>query len=130
MIGDRWKDVEAGSHANGLDQVSQLRNSTDPGRSGTAGASRGDRESPQGGWSRRRGRMRNLGTLKIKIFADGADKAGMLKMYARPRPFYPRRAWLSPPVRRIHRHAAAFFPFSVHRFCSFVVTKESVTANV
>jgi transaldolase len=28
--------------------------------------------------------MRNLDTLKIKIFADGADKAGMLKMYQNP----------------------------------------------
>ena len=28
--------------------------------------------------------MRNPDTLKIKIFADGADKAGMLKMYQNP----------------------------------------------
>jgi hypothetical protein len=124
MIGDRWKDVEAGSHANGLDHVSQLRNST-------GGAGRLALPAANGRVRRAGGHAgEEVGTLKIKIFADGADKAGMLKMYARPRPFYPRRAWLSPPVRRIHRHAAAFFPFSVHRFCSFVVTKESVTANV
>jgi transaldolase len=28
--------------------------------------------------------MRTVGDLKIKIFADGADKAGMLEMYAKP----------------------------------------------
>lgn len=28
--------------------------------------------------------MKPLNTLKIKIFADGADKAGMLEMYAKP----------------------------------------------
>ena len=28
--------------------------------------------------------MKRLEDLKIKIFADGADKAGMLEMYAKP----------------------------------------------
>src|SRR5688500_20373265 len=28
--------------------------------------------------------MKTLGDLKVKLFADGADKAGMLEMYAKP----------------------------------------------
>ena len=28
--------------------------------------------------------MKSVGDLKVKIFADGADKAGMLEMYSKP----------------------------------------------
>ena len=28
--------------------------------------------------------MKKVEDLKVKIFADGADKAGMLEMYAKP----------------------------------------------
>src|SRR5579859_3838627 len=30
------------------------------------------------------GRMKKVSDLRVKIFADGADKAGMLEMYAKP----------------------------------------------
>lgn len=29
--------------------------------------------------------MKKVEDLKVKLFADGADKAGMLEMYANPR---------------------------------------------
>jgi transaldolase len=34
-------------------------------------------------WIRKK-RMKTIKDIKVKIFADGADKAGMLDMYARP----------------------------------------------
>jgi len=34
--------------------------------------------------ARRRGNLKTVSDLKVKIFADGADKAGMLEMYAKP----------------------------------------------
>lgn len=82
MVGDRWKDIDAGRNAgcrtffidygyaekrpSGYDYaVGSLREATDILLKG-------------------RTRMKTLEQLRVKIFADGADLAGMLEMYEKP----------------------------------------------
>lgn len=84
MVGDRWRDVEAGQRAGCtalfIDHHYNERQPVAP----------FVRVSSIGGaadWILRRGRRSTMTTvtdLNVKIFADGADKAGMLEMYAKP----------------------------------------------
>ncbi len=90
MVGDRWRDVEAGRRAGCqtvfLDFGYQERQPEDcdiraASLDEAAGlilervALRVSREGPV---------MTPVSELNVKIFADGADKAGMLEMYAKP----------------------------------------------
>ena len=83
MIGDRWRDVGAGNAAGckvffvdyGYDEVRPH----EPYRRVTSLGEAVDliiREEERS--------VKTIEELKVKIFADGADKAGMLEMYAKP----------------------------------------------
>lgn len=84
MIGDRWRDVEAGQRAGCtslfVDHGYRERQPDPPFvRVASIGAA--------ADWILRAGRSRKMTSvadLKVKIFADGADKAGMLEMYTKP----------------------------------------------
>jgi len=81
LVGDRWRDIEAGQRAG----VRCLF--IDHGY---------DERQPEGAFVRvdsivraaeeilRMSERPSVEALKVKIFADGADRAGMLEMYARP----------------------------------------------
>ena len=84
MIGDRWRDVDAGNAAGckaffvdyGYDEARPR--AAIPARD-IARVRRSDLIISKGGTKRE-----DDEELKVKIFADGADKAGMLEMYAKP----------------------------------------------
>jgi transaldolase len=85
LIGDRWRDVAAGQRAGCValfvDRQYDERQPDPPFiRVPTVGAA--------ADWilrtRRRETPMTSVADLKVKIFADGADKAGMLEMYAKP----------------------------------------------
>ena len=84
MIGDRWRDIAAGQRAGCtslfIDHGYRERQPDPPFvRVPSIGAA--------ADWILRTGRSRTMTSvadLKVKIFADGADKAGMLEMYAKP----------------------------------------------
>jgi transaldolase len=87
MIGDRWKDVEAGD---GRDvarfywpRTMASPTAIDPliARSVPSGSRSVD---PQPDATRRASAMRSPSELGIKLFADGADTAGMLALYRNP----------------------------------------------
>lgn len=86
MIGDRWRDIEAGRnagcttvlidyhYAEGKHIQPDIRVNT---------------LSEAVNWilikiSKKGDEFMNINDLKVKIFADGADKAGMLEMYTKP----------------------------------------------
>jgi transaldolase len=80
MVGDRWRDIEAGQRA-GVQCLFIDRGYTE--------------RQPEGEFVRvesivgaaeeiLRMTRPSVEQLKVKIFADGADRAGMLEMYARP----------------------------------------------
>ncbi len=86
MIGDRWKDIQAGHYAgcrsilidwgyheewNGKLPDKQVKTMPE---AASWILERYEREKS----------MKSLSELKVKIFADGADKAGMLEMYQNP----------------------------------------------
>jgi transaldolase len=86
MIGDRWRDIEAGQRAGcrtiliGSGYGEGLKSPPD-----AVVATLGDAAD----WilMQSRGRSNNMKTLdllKVRIFSDGADKAGMLEMYRNP----------------------------------------------
>ncbi len=86
MVGDRWRDIEAG-HRAGCTTILVDRRYAERGRpasrlsGGTPGRSRQvDPPSPK----RRSPFLNALSGLRVKIFADGADRAGMLEMYRNP----------------------------------------------
>lgn len=83
LIGDRWRDVAAGQRAGCvalfIDHHYSERQPEGPFvRVPSIGAA--------ADWilRRRNEPMTSVADLKVKIFADGADKAGMLEMYAKP----------------------------------------------
>jgi transaldolase len=83
MVGDRWRDVAAGQRAGCvslfIDHHYAERQPDGPFvRVASIGAA--------ADWilRRRNEPMTSVADLKVKIFADGADKAGMLEMYAHP----------------------------------------------
>lgn len=91
MVGDRWRDVEAGQKAGCLPVfIDYGYDERQPEGSFLRAASLAEaadlllarREfthpKPQ------RTAMKTIDQLNVKIFADGADKAGMLEMYAKP----------------------------------------------
>ena len=86
MIGDRWRDIEAGRRA-GCRTV-LIGNGYGEGMKSTpdaAFATVGDAADWIVAQSKERGRdVKTLDQLKVRIFADGADKSGMLEMYHNP----------------------------------------------
>lgn len=83
MVGDRWRDIEAGQRAGCtalfIDHGYRERQPQPPFvRVPSIGAA--------ADWilTARSRTMTSVADLKVKIFADGADKAGMLEMYAKP----------------------------------------------
>ena len=83
LVGDRWRDVVAGQRAGCvslfIDHHYDERQPEPPfGRVPSIAAA--------ADWilGRRNEPMTSVADLRVKIFADGADKAGMLEMYAKP----------------------------------------------
>lgn len=85
MIGDRWRDVAAGQRAGCValfvdHHYSEQQPDPPFVRISSVGAA--------ADWilrtRRRDDTMTSVADLKVKIFADGADRAGMLEMYAKP----------------------------------------------
>jgi D-glycero-D-manno-heptose 1,7-bisphosphate phosphatase len=85
MVGDRWRDIEAGRRAgcrtillgNGYGEIFPW--AADHQTRLTAGGGILDHSTEQ---ARAGGHMKTLSDLKVTIFADGAEKAGMLEVYA------------------------------------------------
>ena len=86
MIGDRWRDIEAGRRAGcrsiliGNGYGEKLQSTPD-----AVVATLGDAAD----WilaqtCQRKNNMKTLDQLKVRIFADGADKKGMLEVYRNP----------------------------------------------
>jgi transaldolase len=87
VIGDRWRDIEAGrrsgcrtvlignGYAEGVKSPPSIavRNLTEAAGWILAQSTEGRARS-----------VKSINQLKVHIFADGADKAGMLEMYAKP----------------------------------------------
>ena len=83
MVGDRWRDIEAGRRA-GCRAAILVDYGYDEGHAGDAG-----RAGPLARGSGRldpldHGERMNLTNLRTKIFADGADLDGMLALYRQP----------------------------------------------
>ncbi|HLH12715.1 MAG TPA: transaldolase [Methylovirgula sp.] len=86
MVGDRWRDIEAGRRA-GCRTILIGDGYGEPFPSDPA--AKVDSLTAAASWimqqdEAHRFPMPNLQDLKIAIFADGAEKAGMLEMYAKP----------------------------------------------
>ena len=86
VVGDRWKDVEAGRRA-GCRTVFIDYEYNEP--RPEAADYRADSLAVAVNWilkhSLKEGqRMRRLADLRVKIFGDGADKTGMLELYRNP----------------------------------------------
>ena len=83
MVGDRWRDIEAGARAGTRTVfIDHQYEEERPLRPDAAAASLVEAAH----WiiAQEKGKNMNLTDLKIKIFADGADKAGMLDLYRQP----------------------------------------------
>lgn len=84
MVGDRWRDIEAGRRA-GCTTVLIDYHYAETER--TQPHARVSSLSEAAAWilnySEKESDMKTINDLKIKIFADGADKAGMFEMYAK-----------------------------------------------
>ena len=83
MVGDRWRDMEAGERAGTRTIfVDHHYDERRPARVHAEVASVVDAAR----WilALEKGERMHLTELKVKIFADGADKAGMLEMYRQP----------------------------------------------
>src|SRR5262249_2381883 len=87
VIGDRWRDIEAGRRS-GCRTVLIGNGYAEGVKSPPSIAVRNLTEAA--GWilaqstERRARSVKSISQLKVHIFADGADKAGMLEMYAKP----------------------------------------------
>ena len=84
MVGDRWKDIEAGRKT-GCNTVWVDYGYSEMFKTGLPDyICKSPAEAFQ--WIISRGLSMNqaVNNLKVKIFADGADKAGMLEMYGKP----------------------------------------------
>jgi len=94
MAGDRWRDVEAGRNAGCATVfIDYGYNENQPESYDIRAHSlaeavdvflRGDGRTTNNMLAFPGGMMKTLDQLNVKIFADGADKAGMLEMYAKP----------------------------------------------
>ena len=85
MIGDRWRDVAAGQRAGCVALfVDHHYNERQPDPPFVRVPSIGAAADWILRTRRRNDTMTSVADLKVKIFADGADKAGMLEMYAKP----------------------------------------------
>ncbi len=86
MIGDRWRDVAAGQSA-GCRTIFIERGYAERSPDGTF-SSAGSLADAAGiilhGRTGSRGGTMRVEDLKVKLFADGADRDGMLEMYAKP----------------------------------------------
>jgi transaldolase len=78
MVGDRWRDVEAGRRAGCTSLF------LDRGYDERAPRPPFIRVHSIGAAAQRILEMDQIANLRVKIFADGADKAGILEMYALP----------------------------------------------
>jgi len=85
MVGDRWRDIEVGRRA-GCSTVLVDNKYAEKKRSKPDVRVSSLREAVDWilNYNEEEISMNSIGDLKIKIFADGADKAGMLEMYAKP----------------------------------------------
>ena len=87
LVGDRWRDVEAGKRA-GCTTVFIDYGYAEPERSQPHVRVRSLAEAAD--WilgrtkQKERTGLMDINDLKVKIFADGANKAGMLEMYRKP----------------------------------------------
>lgn len=87
MIGDRWKDIEAGQRAHcetifidyGYDEKQPPTPATKTVASLAEAADWILERNVE-----RKMELKSISDLKVKIFADGAEKKGMLEMYAKP----------------------------------------------
>jgi transaldolase len=85
VVGDRWRDIEAGRRAGcrtvliGDGYGESLRSPPD-----ATVATLGEAVEWILAQGRERNAVKNLSELKVRIFADGADKHGMLEMYRQP----------------------------------------------
>ncbi len=86
MIGDRWRDVAAGQSA-GCRSIFIDRGYAERRPDGTFATASSLAEAVElilNDRNRTRGGTMRGEDLKVKLFADGADKAGMLEMYGKP----------------------------------------------
>ena len=81
MIGDRWRDIEAGNNA-GIKSLLVDYNYEEK-KATPYFSCKSTREAIQFILNKNN-QMGTIESLKVKIFADGADKQGMLDMYAKP----------------------------------------------
>lgn len=88
MIGDRWRDVEAGRRAGVrtvfIDYDYQENRPMPPADTDVRSLAEGVTKILQQPGAASRERLVRPEALRIKLFADGADKAGMLEMYRNP----------------------------------------------
>lgn len=95
MVGDRWRDIEAGQNAGcatvfidyGYDEKRPESYDIRAGSLAEAAdliLARAPLSGHPSTQPMRGASMKTIDQLKVKIFADGADKAGMLEMYAKP----------------------------------------------
>ena len=92
MVGDRWRDIEAGQNAGcatvfidyGYDEKRPERYDLRAGSLAEAADVLLSGGMPPQPLPSRGQLMKTIDQLNVKIFADGADKAGMLEMYAKP----------------------------------------------
>lgn len=89
MVGDRWRDIEAGRRAacrTVFIDYGYREKQPDPPADNTVGSTREALDWILDQTQTREGEaeMKSISDLRIKIFADGADKAGMLEMHAKP----------------------------------------------
>ncbi len=89
MVGDRWRDIEAGRRAacrTVFIDYGYREKQPDPPADKTVASTREalDWILTQTQTRHGEGEMKAISELRIKIFADGADKAGMLEMYGKP----------------------------------------------
>ena len=83
MVGDRWRDVDCG-HAAGCQTIFIDRGYAEELRQKPNFSARNLAEAADIILARLNTMKRTLKDLKIKIFADGADKKGMLELNANP----------------------------------------------
>jgi transaldolase len=88
MIGDRWRDVEAGRRAGCrtvfIDYDYQEARPMPPADTDVRSLAEGVTTILQQPEAASRERLVRPEALRVKLFADGADKAGMLDMYRNP----------------------------------------------
>lgn len=91
LVGDRWRDIEAGKAAGCATILVDAGHSgdllSDPDIRVASLSEAADwilARAPAGWQAHEAARVKRIEELNVKIFADGADRSGMLDMYARP----------------------------------------------